>query len=125
MGRELTDDKGRRRSVTAAFRVSPEEADLIDRLVDASGMTKQDYITSCLEEHTVVVVPSTRMQRGMARQMDYAYRELRRMRSASEMTPELVTLLERLTSQFVQLGGDVEAKAETERESDAIKGLER
>ncbi|MCK6139729.1 plasmid mobilization protein [Slackia exigua] len=98
MAKELTDSQGRRRSVTVAFRVSPEEADLIDRLVDASGMTKQDYITGCLEEHAVVVVPSTRMQRGMSRQMDYAYRELRRMHSASELPPELITLLERLTN---------------------------
>ena len=35
------DQHGRRRSVTVAFRVSPEEAQLIDAQVAMSGMTKQ------------------------------------------------------------------------------------
>ena len=125
MSKPNTDNQGRKRSVTVAFRVSPEEADLLDRLVDASGMSKQDYLTACIQNDALEIIPSTRTQRGMARQMDYAYRELRRMRSASEMTPELVTLLERLTRQFGALGATPDEMSEVEKESGAIEGLER
>ena len=38
------DYKGRWRNKTVAFRVSEEEAKLIDDLVALSGLTKQDYI---------------------------------------------------------------------------------
>ena len=38
------DSTGRWRKRIVAFRVSDEEAELINRLVDISGLTKQDYI---------------------------------------------------------------------------------
>ena len=38
------DEKGRLRSKTVAFRVSPEEYDEIQMLSDISGLTKQDYL---------------------------------------------------------------------------------
>lgn len=49
------DDAGRWRSKTVAFRVSPEEAGLIDAQVAMSGLTKQDYITARLLEESVAV----------------------------------------------------------------------
>ena len=45
MSEKLLDYKGRWRHRTVAFRVSEEEAQLIDREVALSGLTKQDYIT--------------------------------------------------------------------------------
>ena len=39
------DYKGRWRNRTVAFRVSDEEAKLLNDLVALSGLTKQDYIT--------------------------------------------------------------------------------
>ena len=55
MSNKNLDDAGRWRSKTVAFRVSPEEADLIDAQVAMSGLTKQDYITACLLEESVAV----------------------------------------------------------------------
>lgn len=43
------DYKGRWRNKTVAFRVSEEEAKLIDDLVALSGLTKQDYIIRRLQ----------------------------------------------------------------------------
>ena len=125
MSERNTDRHGRARNRVVAFRVSDAEADALDVRVAASGMSKQDYLTACIQNDALEIIPSTRTQRGMARQMDYAYRELRRMRSASEMTPELVTLLERLTRQFVALGATPDEMSEVEKESGAIEGLER
>ena len=60
MSRPIVDYKGRRRSKTIAFRVSPEEDEVINALVAASGMTKQDYITSRLECRDINVNPNVR-----------------------------------------------------------------
>ncbi|WP_418245114.1 hypothetical protein [Ellagibacter isourolithinifaciens] len=38
MSAKNTDRQGRLRSKTVAFRMSPEEADLLQRMADASGM---------------------------------------------------------------------------------------
>ena len=42
------DDKNRWRNKTVAFRVSPEENDLINTQVALSGLSKQDYIVKRL-----------------------------------------------------------------------------
>lgn len=39
------DEHNRWRNKTVAFRVSPEEDALIERYVQLSGLTKQDYIS--------------------------------------------------------------------------------
>ena len=39
MSEKNTDKQGRLRSKTIAFRMSPEEAELLQRMTDASGMT--------------------------------------------------------------------------------------
>ena len=44
------DYKGRWRNKTVAFRVSEEEAKLIDTQVALSGLTKQDYIIRPLNQ---------------------------------------------------------------------------
>ena len=49
------DYKGRWRNKTVAFRVSEEEAKLIDTQVALSGLTKQDYIIRRLQCRDVVV----------------------------------------------------------------------
>ena len=49
------DSKGRWRSRVVAFRVSDEEAELLNRLVDISGLTKQDYLIKKTTDRKVVV----------------------------------------------------------------------
>lgn len=69
MSRPIVDYKGRRRSKTIAFRVSPEEDEVINALVAASGMTKQDYITSRLECRDINVSPNVRVYRMLRDQI--------------------------------------------------------
>lgn len=61
MSLPIKDKCGRRRSKTIAFRVSPEEDYEIGIMVAASGMTKQDFITSKLEDRTLIVKPNVRV----------------------------------------------------------------
>ena len=58
------DYKGRWRNHTVAFRVSDEEAKLINDLVALSGLTKQDYITRRLLCRDVVVQGNPRVYKA-------------------------------------------------------------
>lgn len=62
MSEKNLDPQGRMRNKTVAFRMSPEEADLLQRYADMSGMTKQDYLISRVLQREVTVVPNKRMQ---------------------------------------------------------------
>lgn len=105
MSRPTVDYKGRRRSKTIAFRVSPEE-EVINALVAASGMTKQDYITSRLECRDINVSPNVRVYRMLRDQMRSVYVELRRLRSADGIDERLIELMQVLTRVFIDLGAD-------------------
>lgn len=98
------DVAGRWRSKTVAFRVSPEEAGLIDAQVAMSGLTKQDYITKRLLARDVVVVPSSRVQRALQREAVRIYHELRRIRDAGDIGPELQARIDIFARTFEALG---------------------
>lgn len=55
------DEHNRWRNKTVAFRVSPEEWEQIERYVQLSGLTKQDYITRRLTNKEVVVQGNPRV----------------------------------------------------------------
>ena len=55
------DSKGRWRNKLVGFRVSEEEAKLIDDCVSLSGLTKQDYIIRRLQCRDVVVQGNPRV----------------------------------------------------------------
>ena len=63
------DYKGRWRNHTVAFRVSDEEAKLLNDLVALSGLTKQDYITRRLLCRDVVVQGNPRVYKALKNQM--------------------------------------------------------
>lgn len=55
MSDKKLDRKGRWRNRVVAFRVSDEEAELLNRLVDISGLTKQEYLIKKTTDRRVVV----------------------------------------------------------------------
>lgn len=122
MSEKSLDAHGRWRSVTVSFRVSPEEARLIDAQVALSGMTKQQYVTNRLLEREVKVIPSSRVQRALREQMGAVYLELRRIRDGSELSPELEAVIGLLADEFAALGGE---RSGVEQEDDAIKSINR
>lgn len=125
MSDKLKDPQGRWRNRTVAFRVSPEEGERIDAQVAMSGLTKQDYITARLMEESVVVTPSGRVQRALQREAVAVYRELRRIRSASEMSPELEARIRVLVDTFAALGADCSGASDVDEEDGLIRGMGR
>ena len=88
------DYKGRWRVHTVAFRVSDEEAKLLNDLVALSGLTKQDYITRRLLCRDVVVQGNPRVYKALKNQMAAIHEELKRMESISPDNDELLYTLQ-------------------------------
>lgn len=88
------DYKGRWRNHTVAFRVSNEEANLLNDLVALSGLTKQDYITRRLLCRDVVVQGNLRVYKALKNQMAAIYEELKRLEALSPDNDELLYTLQ-------------------------------
>lgn len=87
------DNKGRWRNKTVAFRVSPEEAADLDRRVKLSGLTKQEYIISRLQERDVIVQSNPRLHKALRTQMSAILEELQRIETCDKITDEFLQTL--------------------------------
>ena len=88
------DEHNRWRSKTVAFRVSPEEGSLIERYVQLSGLTKQDYITRRLTHKEVVVQGNPRVFKALRNQLAEVLEELSRIEAGKDVDLELLDLIE-------------------------------
>ena len=102
------DYKGRWRNKTVAFRVSEEEAKLIDDLVALSGLTKQDYIIRRLQCRDVVVQGNPRVYKALRNQMADIYEELKRLERCSEANDELLYTIQLIAKTMNGLRGESE-----------------
>ena len=102
------DYKGRWRNHTVAFRVSDEEAKLLNDLVALSGLTKQDYITRRLLCRDVVVQGNPRVYKALKNQMAAIHEELKRMESISPDNDELLYTLQVIAITLDGLKGEDE-----------------
>lgn len=96
------DCKGRWRNKTVAFRVSEEEAKLIDTQVALSGLTKQDYIVRRLQCRDVVVQGNPRVYKALKQELAAVLAELQRIEAGNSMDEELLNVIELIA---VILGG--------------------
>ena len=90
MSAKNLDNHNRWRNRQVAFRLSPEEADLLDAFVKISGLTKQDYITQCLLTNSVVVQGNPRVYKALKEQLAAVLVELRRIDSGTEVSDDLL-----------------------------------
>ena len=97
MSEKNLDTHGRLRSKTIAFRMSPEEANLLDSLVAISGMTKQDYITRRLLNRDIVVQGNPRVYKALRDQLAAVLGELRRMEAGGGVDDELLATIRLIT----------------------------
>ena len=102
------DYKGRWRNKTVGFRVSEEEAKLIDTQVALSGLTKQDYIIRRLKCRDVVVQGNPRVYKALRNQMADIYEELKRLERCSEANDELLYTIQMIAEIMNGLKGECE-----------------
>lgn len=100
------DEHNRWRNKTVAFRVSPEEWEQIERYVQLSGLTKQDYITRRLTDKKVIVQGNPRVYKALRNNLADVLTELNRIKAGGEVNDELLDLIEMITDILSGLKGD-------------------
>lgn len=93
MSHKNLDNHNRLRSIVVGFRMSPEEADLLNRLVEISGLNKQDYLINRALQRDVIVNGNPRVYIGLKKQLIELYNELHRLNNYSQITDEQLILL--------------------------------
>ncbi len=104
----VLDYKGRWRNKTVAFRVSEEEAKLLNDLVALSGLTKQEYIMRRLLNMEVMVQGNPRVYKALKNQMERIYEELKRLEECSEENDEMFYTLQVIAITLNGMKGDTE-----------------
>lgn len=100
------DEHNRWRNKTVAFRVSPEEWEQIERYVQLSGLTKQDYITRRLTHREVIVQGNPRVYKALRDNLYDVLAELKRIEAGGEVNDELLDLIEMIADILGGLKGD-------------------
>lgn len=102
------DHNGRWRNRIVAFRVSDEEATLLNDLVALSGLTKQDYIMRRLLCRDIIVQGNPRVYKALKNQMAAIYEELKRLESIDSDNDELLYTLQVIAITLDGLKGEDE-----------------
>lgn len=98
MSAKNLDSKGRFRSRTIGFRVSPEEEKLINSAVELSGLTKQDYIVRKLTDRTVTVLPNPRVYKALKNQLSAVLDELTIIENGNGVDDELLSTIQLIST---------------------------
>ena len=98
MSAKNLDNHNRWRNRQVAFRLSPEEADLLDTYVRLSGLTKQDYITRRLLNRDIVVQGNPRVYKALRDQLAAVLDELRRIEAGANVSDELLDTINMLAA---------------------------
>lgn len=103
----VLDRKGRWRNKVVAFRLSPEEDELLETKVRLSGLTKQDYIISRLLEKEITVVGNPRVYKALRKQMESIYEELQRIAVGATVDDELLETLQLVAITLNEMKEDI------------------
>ena len=106
MSEKSLDKKGRWRSHTIAFRISPEENDDLNARVRMSGLTKQDYIIRRVQERDVIVQGNPRVHKALRNQLMAVIEELQRIESGARIDDDLMDMIRLITVTMDGLKGE-------------------
>ena len=90
------------------WRISDEEAKLLNNLVALSGLTKQEYIIRRLTCRDVVVQGNPRVYKALKNQMAAIHEELKRLETVSPDNDELLYTLQVIAITLEGLKGEDE-----------------
>ena len=88
------DEHNRWRNHTVGFRVSPEENELLNRVVALSGLPKQEYCYRRCMNRNVIVQGNSRVFKALRNQLADVLTELQRIEAGGEVNDELLDLIE-------------------------------
>jgi uncharacterized protein (DUF1778 family) len=108
MSAKNLDPKGRFRSKTIGFRVSPEEDELVNSAVALSGLTKQDYIVKRLLNRDVVVQANPKVYKALKNQLAEVLTELQRIENGGVIDDELLAIIRLIADILGKMKGEIE-----------------
>ena len=88
------DTHGRWRSLTIAFRISPEDNEQLNRLAQLSGLTKQEYITQRLLCRDVIIQGNPRVYKALRENMIAIQTELERIAAGESIPDDILELMQ-------------------------------
>lgn len=106
VSKKNVDNHNRLRSKIVSFRMSPEEAKLLDNFVSVSGLNKQDYLISRVLQKDVIVQGNPRVYKGLRNKLDDVYSELIRMKQCSDADDEFLSVLYMISTILYGMRGD-------------------
>ena len=106
MSAKNLDNHNRWRNRQVAFRLSPEEADLLDTYVRLSGLTKQDYITRRLLCREVIVQGNPRVYKALRNEFAAVLAELQRIEAGGGVDGELLDTIQQIAAIMDGMRGD-------------------
>ena len=106
MSAKNLDKHNRFRCITVGFRVSPEEHELINRVVALSGLTKQEYCYQKCLDREIVVQGNPRVFRALKLELVAVLDELKRIEAGGNVTPDLIELIDQINKTIYGLKGD-------------------
>ena len=94
MSAKSLDTHGRWRSLTIAFRISPEDNEQLNRLAQLSGLTKQEYITQRLLCRDVIIQGNPRVYKALRESMIAIQTELERIAAGESIPDDILELMQ-------------------------------
>ena len=88
------DEHNRWRNHTVGFRVSPEENELLNRVVALSGLPKQEYCYRRCMNRDIVVQGNPRVFKALRNQLADVLAELQRIEAGGGVNDELLDVIE-------------------------------
>ena len=107
MSAKSLDSKGRWRSRTVSFRMSPEEDLQFETFARLSGLTKQDYIISRLLNREVVVQGNPRVYKALRNALGTVLFELRRIENGEKIDEDLLTIIDQIANILNEMKGEI------------------
>lgn len=98
MSKKNLDHKGRFRSKTVAFRVSPEEWSQFEIAVKVSGLTKQNYLINRISKRDIVVQGNPRVYKALRNQLNDVLVQLERIEGLIDGFDEILETINLITT---------------------------
>ena len=110
------DMQGRYRSKVIAFRVSPQEDEVLNAKVKLSGLTKQDYLIACSTDKEITVIPNPYLFKNLRNHLQLFTNRLLEISSLEELTLDELIVMETLIKTVHELIENKKAKIKATKE---------
>ena len=108
MSAKVKDDHNRWRNKTVAFRMSPEEAEKLDRFVRISGLKKQEYLIKRALQEEIVVSGSVRTYKRLRTGLREVLKGLKRVETGQSVDDDLLAVIRQIKTTLYGMKEDSE-----------------